>query len=106
MFAKTPEQLMRSRYTAYALGGFGDYLCDTWYEPEQLGLTATQFSEKTLHGQQLEILDKSQQGNSAEVEFKATYLDDSNNLSCLHERSRFIRTDGKWLYVDGDIFSS
>lgn len=36
------------------------------------------------------------------VEFKATYKDDSN-IGVLHETSRFIRDNGVWFYVDGDL---
>ncbi len=38
--AKTPEQLMRSRYSAYALGNYGDYLLETWFPATAKGLTA------------------------------------------------------------------
>ena len=38
--AKTPEQLMRSRYSAYALGNHGEYLLRTWFPPTARGLSA------------------------------------------------------------------
>ena len=43
--AKTPEQLMRSRYSAYALGKHGDYLLQTWFPATAGGLSAAQLSE-------------------------------------------------------------
>ena len=35
---RTPEQLMRSRYAAYALGNHGDYLLQTWFPATAGGL--------------------------------------------------------------------
>ncbi|MDX2463868.1 MAG: YchJ family metal-binding protein, partial [Porticoccus sp.] len=44
LYAKTPEQLMRSRYSAYALGGYGDYLLATWFSATSAGLNAKDLS--------------------------------------------------------------
>lgn len=46
--AKTPEQLMRSRFSAYALGGYGDYLISTWLPSSAKGLTVSELSKKTV----------------------------------------------------------
>jgi SEC-C motif-containing protein len=62
--AKTPEQLMRSRFCAYYLGGFGDYLLATWFPPTAKGLTALELSKKDHDWQSLELLHKSQKGHS------------------------------------------
>ena len=40
----------------------------------------------------------------AEVEFVARYKPPVGPAVRLHERSRFIRQDGRWLYVDGQQF--
>ena len=103
-FAKTPEQLMRSRYTAYFLGDYGEYLYQTWYQAEKLGLSVASLSIKELNWQSLTILDKQQTGDHAEVEFKAVHLVSDSDVKTLHERSRFIRREGKWFYVDGVIY--
>ena len=55
MPAKTPEQLMRSRYSAYAFGGYGDYLLKTWFAPMAKGLTAQALSEKAQQWVSLEV---------------------------------------------------
>jgi SEC-C motif-containing protein len=39
--------------------------------------------------------------DSAEVEFVARYRVDGCAVR-LHERSRFVREDGRWFYVDGE----
>jgi SEC-C motif-containing protein len=102
--AKTAEQLMRSRYTAYALGDHGDYLLNTWLNSESLGLTAGQLSSSEHEWTRLEVLAKSQHGDEAMVEFKAYHRDDSGTELVLHERSRFQRINGCWYYQSGEIF--
>ncbi|KUN00925.1 hypothetical protein AQI95_33655 [Streptomyces yokosukanensis] len=95
--APTAELLMRSRYCAFVRGDAG-YLLRTWHprtRPEQLDLDP----RMTWTG--LEILGST--GGSAfhttgTVTFRASYRGGS-----LHERSRFERVDGAWVYVDGDF---
>ncbi|NNJ71804.1 MAG: hypothetical protein HKP09_01345 [Enterobacterales bacterium] len=103
MPAKTAEQLMRSRYSAFALGDYGDYLLSTWLGADTLGMNAAQLSERDVKWVKLAILEKSQQGDNAIVEFKAYHRDDSNNEQVLHERSSFQRINGRWYYVSGEI---
>ncbi len=99
--APTAETLMRSRYTAFAAMD-DEYLTRTWHpdhRPAQLDLDPDQ---KWLR---LEILDTERGGlfdSDGVVEFRAYYTF-GRERGMLHERSRFARTEGKWLYVDGDI---
>jgi SEC-C motif-containing protein len=99
--APTAEALMRSRYTAYTLQRT-DYLLATWHpskRPIALGL-AEDVSTKWLG---LEVKRREQQdADHAIVEFVARYKV-SGRAQRLHEVSRFVREDGRWLYVDGDI---
>ena len=95
---------MRSRYSAYAIGGYGDYLLHSWYHTERKQLNAFDLSEDSNQWQRLEIIDKAQRGNQAEVEFKAYFIDQDGNESCLHERSDFVRERGQWFYVNGTIY--
>jgi len=101
--AKTPVQLMRSRYSAYALGGYGDYLLKTWSPSQHQAMTSAQLSIKSTHWVGLEIIQKSQKGDKAMVEFKATYLSDDEKLFH-HERSTFERIKGQWFYLTGNVF--
>ncbi len=103
--AKTPVQLMRSRFTAYKLGGYGEYLLKTWFPLMTKGLTVPDLSKKTRDWQQLEIVNKSQQGDDALVEFKATFIDESGADKVHHEYSIFKRIKGIWLYVGEEIKS-
>lgn len=105
--AKTPEQLMRSRYTAYALGGYGEYLLETWW-PESAGhLNAAELSLKSCEWLGLKVLAKEQKGNDGWVTFEATYTEPTSAkegaVHVLKEKSRFKRLDGRWFYVDGEV---
>ena len=98
-----PEQLMRSRYTAYVLC-HSDYLLRTWQvdnRPLQLDL------EQGLNWLGLEIVDcqgGSEAGESEGiVEFIARFKS-NGRVGALHERSRFIYENDRWYYVDGNIF--
>ncbi|WP_284446829.1 YchJ family protein [Fluviibacter phosphoraccumulans] len=99
--AATAEALMRSRYVAYALG-LEPYLLTTWHattRPTSLALD----KEPKLRWLGLSIKRHELDGeNRAIVEFIARYKIDGRAYR-LHENSRFVREDGCWFYVDGDI---
>lgn len=90
--------LMRSRYTAYVLER-ADYLLDTWHpstRPSQVGF------EPGLRWLGLQVREHRSTGpDTAEVEFVARSKQ-GGRAHRLHERSRFKREDGRWVYVDGD----
>ena len=98
--APDAESLMRSRYSAFVQEN-ASYLLATWHasqRPLQLDFEA---STKWLG---LEIKDFQVTGqDSAEVEFVARYRMDGRAVR-MHERSRFVREDGRWYYVDGEQF--
>jgi SEC-C motif domain protein len=96
--AKTPEQLMRSRFSAFFLGGYGQYLLDTWAVECRGGLTAIDLNTRETDWQRLEIIDRSQSGNQGMVEFKAFFTDEEGVECRHHERSSFERRKGRWLY--------
>lgn len=104
--AATAEALMRSRYTAFALGAV-DYLINTTAarkrHPQDAELLAEQTQITTWTG--LEILatvDGSPSDQTGIVEFKASF-DSPEGSGILHERSRFEREQGQWVYTDGDV---
>ncbi|KRH98925.1 YchJ family protein [Curvibacter sp. PAE-UM] len=103
-FAGTPasdaEALMRSRYSAFVLER-ADYLLATWHastRPTELGFEAG-VKWLGLEVKQHQPID----ATHAEVEFVARQRDRSGRAVRLHERSRFVREDGRWYYVDGDL---
>lgn len=97
----TAETLMRSRYTAYTLLR-EDYLLSTWHpstRPEQMSL-ADDASSKWLG---LQVKRHEQINDThAVVEFVARYKV-GGRAQRMHEVSRFVREDGRWFYVDGDM---
>lgn len=101
---KTPEQLMRSRYAAYALGSYGDYLLDTWFPATAGQISAADLSLRSCNWQGLQVLDKSQKGDEGMVEFKASFTEHgATEIKILHERSVFKRIKGRWLYVGAEV---
>lgn len=105
--AKTPEQLMRSRFSAYALGNHGKYLLSTWLPASAQGLTVLELSEKTVSWQRLEVISSLQQGDSGVVDFKAWFYQSpsSGEVEMMHEISEFVRIQSRWFYVGGRVLS-
>ncbi|MEH6637227.1 MAG: YchJ family metal-binding protein, partial [Halioglobus sp.] len=77
--ARTPEQLMRSRFSAYFLGNHGQYLLQTWFPATAKGLSVASLSQRSCDWTRLEVLDKSQQGDQGFVEFNAWFNNDSGS---------------------------
>ncbi|MCV7011788.1 YchJ family protein [Mycolicibacterium madagascariense] len=97
--ASTAEALMRSRYAAYARGD-ADYLFRTWH-PRTRPAEVTTDSDVVWTG--LEITDVEAGGvddDHGVVEFTAHFVQDGRP-DAMHERSRFARRAGRWVYVDG-----
>ena len=97
--ASTAEQLMRSRYSAFALGDAG-YLLDTWHastRPRTLQI------DPGLRWIGLDVLGTtggSPLHSDGTVEFRAHYLR-NHEPGAQHENSRFLRDRGQWRYLDG-----
>ena len=96
---------MRSRYSANALGGHGEYLVSTWLPALAKDLVVTELSEKTIDWQCLEVISSSQQGDKGTVEFKAWFYKSSGSeeMEAMHEISEFVRIQSRWFYVDGIV---
>jgi SEC-C motif-containing protein len=92
--ATSPEELMRSRYAAYALGEL-DHVFRTWH-PRTRPDSLEPDPATTWTG--LEVLD----AEGDEVEFVAHWRRDGR-AGRMHERSRFELRRGRWVYVDGDV---
>jgi SEC-C motif-containing protein len=118
--APTAEALMRSRYSAYVLG-LHDYLLATWHTS-----TRPSAGRRPLGGQErsdvgadipasmtpdppglkwlgLDVRShRLQDADHASVEFVARSKL-AGRAHRLHETSRFVREEGRWFYVDGEI---
>ncbi|MDB1090052.1 YchJ family metal-binding protein [Streptomyces sp. ACA25] len=99
--AATPEQLMRSRFSAFAVQDEA-YLLRSWHpttRPPGIDF------DPALRWRRLEILDSS--GGSAfhtegTVEFRAHWTR-RGQPGALHENSRFLRAGAAWLYLEGNV---
>lgn len=103
---RTARQLMRSRYSAYALGSLGQYLIDTWHPSARGGLDAEELSKISQRWLGLTILEASQEGDSAEVEFNARFEGPDGSPRNHHEISSFTRIEGQWYYLSGKVSNS
>lgn len=100
--ACSPEELMRSRYSAYVKGDSGYLLVSTVKENrhDDDSRLIEEFSN-SVEWLKLDVLHVEKNI----VEFKAYYRDESS-IKVLHERSNFVLEDGKWLYADGELFNT
>lgn len=97
----TAGQLMRSRYTAFTLGEI-PYLQRTWHPSTRPSSIETDDKVRWLG---LKIKRTGQGGaddNEGIVEFVARYKIDGRGHR-LHEISRFVKENGQWFYVDGEL---
>jgi len=97
--------LMRSRYSAFVLGDV-PYLLRSWHattRPETLDLDDDGARRKWLG---LSVREhRPLDTDHAEVEFIARYRIGGGSAQRLHERSRFVREQGHWYYVDGELLA-
>ncbi|WP_210586467.1 YchJ family protein [Streptomyces sp. GESEQ-35] len=97
MTAPTAEALMRSRYSAFTQRDEA-YLLRTWHprtRPARVDL------DPAMKWTGLEILGTGEGSafhSAGTVTFRASFRGGS-----LHERSRFERVEGAWVYVDGEF---
>jgi SEC-C motif-containing protein len=92
--------LMRSRYSAYVLD-LPDYLLATWHVSTRPAVLQAEPAELKWLG--LEVRQHAaQDADHATVEFVARSKL-GGRAHRLHETSRFVREDGRWFYVDGEV---
>jgi SEC-C motif-containing protein len=101
--AKSPEALMRSRYTAFVLGKI-DHVART-HAPELRKDFNRAEAERTAAEVEwlgLDVLGASESGDSGTVEFSIRFRRGGQDLT-QHELSSFRRIDGEWLYEGGKV---
>lgn len=94
--AATPEALMRSRYSAFALD-LTDYLLETWH-PETR--PASLEPDPSTRWMRLEVLESGEEGDLGRVHFRATFRE-GRRWAVLEEASSFVREEGRWRYRRG-----
>lgn len=99
--APTAERLMRSRFTAFSVKDAA-YLLATWHpstRPAEIDL------DDDVVWRRLVVVDRTGGGpfdRDGEVEFEA-FWQQGGERGSLRERSRFVREDRRWLYLDGQV---
>ncbi|MFE2042742.1 YchJ family protein [Streptomyces sp. NPDC059477] len=95
--APTAEVLMRSRYSAFVKRDEG-YLLRTWHPRTRPGRVEFDPGMRWTGLEIVRAWDGSVFHATGVVEFRASFRG-----GVLHERSRFERVDGAWVYVDGEF---
>jgi SEC-C motif-containing protein len=99
MLPETAEQLMRSRYTAYALAR-EDYLLATWHASTRPSGLELDPAQQWLG---LKIV-RTEAGGADDAEGRVAFVARSKlggRAQRLAEDSRFVKEGGRWYYVDG-----
>lgn len=107
--AATAQALMRSRYSAFVTANI-DYLIDTLHpdkrQPQDGELLSQGLENTRWLGLQVRHCEQGLEGDeSGTVEFVATWHE-AGQSGFLHERSRFVKLDDRWYYVDGTLYST
>ena len=98
LWPETAEALMRSRFQAFRDGDVA-WLLASWH-PSTRPATLDLADSPVWRG--LQIVDTTAGGPgdaTGVVEFRATYLRPGGGVEVQHERSRFVRHDGRWYYL-------
>ena len=101
--AKTPEGLMRARYTAYVRGEI-NFISNSHHpdKREELNEDEAKSWSEDSNWLGLKVLDSSENGDEGEVLFECTYeIDNENHVH--RERSSFKRLNGLWYFFDGKL---
>ena len=104
--ARTAEALMRSRYSAYAVGAV-DYLGETLHPDYRhdwdRDATARWAEQSEWSGLEIRNVEAGGEGDQEGfVEFVANF-NEAGVHKVHHERSRFLKQDGRWFYADGGL---
>ena len=95
--AESALGLMRSRYSAYVVHDTA-YLLRTWH-PRTRPASLDASDGPAWQGLTVLAVDDGRDSDSVgEVEFEAVH-----DQGVLHERSRFVKRAGRWVYVDGEV---
>jgi SEC-C motif-containing protein len=102
--AKTAEELMRSRYTAFVKVNV-EYLMRTQYKAGRSSKDKNKIKRWAQSVQWLDLAIKSVVGGTENdetgvVTFRAFYIE-KGEYENLYEESQFQKIDGKWMYING-----
>jgi len=106
---KSAEELMKSRFSAYALSK-ADYIMETTHPLNPDFAENSQSWKKDIMNfcdytdfVNLEVYETQEGEDESFVTFKAILTQDNLDAS-FSEKSRFLKVNGKWFYIDGTFF--
>ncbi len=105
----TPEILMRSRYSAYAIGTLSDYLIQTTHRKNHQFTSnihkwrrdIADYCKETTFKKLTIVESKQLRDDKATVSFKVLFSYQGNELE-LTETSLFLKAGQRWLYHSGE----
>jgi SEC-C motif domain protein len=105
--APTAEALMRSRYVAYSLGQVS-YVIWTCHpsilaQQDEAAMERWCKSSEFVKLEVLEVKNGKEKDESGSVKFIA-WIRENGKLGGIHERSGFVRYEGRWTYQSGQHF--
>ena len=102
IIAPSPEALMRSRFTAFCRDEM-DHLRDSMVEEHRAEFHAEDVRRwnKETTWLDLEILETSTDGDTGMVRFRIGFRHKGGTQN-VTERSRFVRRENRWFYLDGE----
>lgn len=100
--ARTAEQLMRSRYSAFVLAN-GDYLMASHHSKtrqpkEKKAIVAWAKSVQWIKLDVLETTKGLEKDNEGTVTFNA-YFYENGKVDCINEKSAFVKENNLWTYL-------
>lgn len=104
--ANTAEELMRSRYSAFALANI-DYLQKSHHSkkrPSKREKKEILAWTKSVTWVKLDVLASTEgklSDSNGTVEFKAFFIE-NGNLEFIHENSKFYKENNHWVYFDAN----
>ncbi|HDT6544542.1 TPA: YchJ family protein [Kluyvera ascorbata] len=101
--APSPSHLMRSRYCAFVKKD-ADYLVKTWHPSCQAAAFRNDIHNGFAHTEWLGLTvfatDEGRNADEGFVSFVARFREHNKNGAII-ERSRFLKENGQWYYIDG-----
>lgn len=104
--ARTPEELMRARYSAHCLRNY-TYLVDSTHPDHRDGVSEDEVSQWASHvvwtGLEVHSASPGETDDQGNVSFTAHFTIKDTPQE-LREDATFTRHDGNWYYVDGHVY--
>ena len=95
---------MRSRYTAYAVHA-GDHLFRSWHAAHPPEDVEPDERVRWVASTSLDVVEGGADDAEGVVEFRAHWVSDDDGPTRrgeVHERSRFTRRAGRWVYLEAE----